>query len=357
MRIDQLIPAYHKGDAIGDTASHLRDFLNSRGFSSQIYCLTRDEELGSESLPFDSFPEPAPSDITILHFALPSLMTRAFAELKSKKVLIYHNITPPKFFLEVSPEMARICERGKEELLSLKPHVSIALADSEFNRLELEELGFRKTAVFPLFIDFKKYEKPWNPLLFELFRDGRLNVLFVGRVAPNKKIEDLIKVIFYYKKYISPLVRLIVVGKTSSFPVYYRSLIKLADEFYLNSEEICFTGHISDEEMFAIYRASDIFLSLSEHEGFGLPFLESMIFDLPIIAYECTAVPYTLEGAGVLLKEKRVEYTAELLQFIAHNPKLKEEVLNTQRQRLKKFKEEVLGDVLLKSLEEFLSEG
>ncbi len=350
MRIDQLVPAFHRGDAIGDTASHLKRFLRSQGFSSEIYCLTRDEALDRESEFISSFPKAKPSDVTILHFALPSPLTESFAKLPTRKVLIYHNITPPEFFVDLSQEMANISRQGRKELASLVPHVSLALADSEFNCQELRQLGFEKTAVFPLFIDFSNYERKINRLVHELFSDGRTNILFVGRIVPNKKIEDIVKVTFYYKKYISPLVRMIVIGKTHSLPTYYQSLVRLADEFYLQPEEICFTGHIPDEEMYALYQASDVFLSLSEHEGFGLPFVESMVFDLPIIAYDSTAVPYTLDGAGVLIKHKRVDQVAELVNIVAHDDKIKEKILQGQRQRLKRFKEQDLEKIILQSL-------
>jgi len=354
MRIDQLVPAFHKGDAIGDTAYHLKGFLKSQGFSSEIYCLSCDQELQGESIPFSSFPEPSASDVTILHFALPSPLTQALIKLPSQKVIIYHNITPYEFFADFSQEMTRISHLGRKELSSLVPYISLALADSEYNRQELQQLGFKKTAVFPLFVDFNKYKRPMSRFMYDLFSDERINVLFVGRIVPNKKIDDLIKVIFYYKKYISPLVRLIIVGKTQSLPAYFQSLVNLADEFYLKPEEICFTGHISDEEMYALYRVSHVFLSLSEHEGFGLPFVESMIFDLPIIAYECTAVPYTLDEAGVLIKHKKKDYVGELLNIVACDKKLRRKIIQGQHQRLKKFKEQDLGNFFLHNLESLI---
>ncbi|MFP4082626.1 MAG: glycosyltransferase family 4 protein [Candidatus Aminicenantes bacterium] len=356
MRIDQLVPAYHRGDAVGDTAAHLKKFFLSQGFRSHIYCLSRDPGLEEESRLFSSFPEPSPSDITILHFALPSPLSQEFSRLPSKKVVVYHNITPAEFFLPYSRELAGISRRGKEELRSLIPHVSLVLADSEYNRQDVLRLGFARTEVFPLFVDFKKYQKPPGQLTFEMFRDQRTNILFVGRIVPNKKIEDLIKVTFYFKKYISPLVRLIVVGKTSTVPKYYQSLIQLADEFYLQPDEICFTGHIPDEEMFALYKASDVFLSASEHEGFGLPFIESMIFDLPIVAYLCTAVPYTLGGAGVLVKNKRVDYWGELLNMVAHQEKLRKNIIQAQQRRLREFREMEVEKILVQSVENLIEQ-
>jgi glycosyltransferase involved in cell wall biosynthesis len=215
-------------------------------------------------------------------------------------------------------------------------------------------LGFKRTEVFPLFIDYARYTKPMSRFVYDLFDDGRTNILFVGRIVPNKRIDALIKVLFYYKKYISPLVRLIVVGKTSSLPKYYESLVRLADEFYLQPEEICFTGHIPDEEMYALYRASDVFLSLSEHEGFGLPFVECLIFDLPVVAFDCTAVPYTLGNAGVLIQTNdRVDFIGELVHTVATDRDLRQSLIKGQRLQLNKYKEmeqenHLLG--LLKSL-------
>jgi len=350
MRIDQLVPAFHQGDAIGDTAFHLKKFFLAQGFSSEIYCLSSDKELEDRSQPFSSFPKPGADDVTVLHFALPSPLTQALIKLASHKVIIYHNITPSDFFEPFSPQMVRLSRLGREELSSLAPHVELALADSEFNRQELLGLGFLNSQVFSLFVDFSKYKKPSSQFVFDLFNDGRTNVLFVGRIVPNKKIEDLIKVIFYYKKYVSPLVRLIVVGKTASCPPYYQSLVRIADEFYLKPEEIRFTGHIPDEEMFALYRVCHVFLSLSEHEGFCLPLIESMVFDLPIIAYNSTAVPYTLDGTGILINDKRVDYVAELVEIVAHDKNLRKKIIHGQSLRLEKFKKQGREKFLLENL-------
>jgi glycosyltransferase involved in cell wall biosynthesis len=338
MRIDQLVPAFHRGDAIGDEAFELRQFFRGRGFESEIYCLSRDRGLESQARLFDDFPPPSSQDFTFLHFALPSPLTTALLKLPSRKALIYHNITPPEFFAVLNPEMARLSRLGRQELESLLPYVDLSLADSEYNRLELEQLGFRKTHVFPLYIDFAKYEKTSSPFVFELFREDRVNILFVGRIAPNKKIENLIKAVFYYKKYISPLVRLILVGTTNTFPGYYQSVSRLADEFYLKPEEIQFIGHVPDEEMFALYRASDVFLSLSEHEGFCLPLIESMIFDLPVIALASTAVPYTLGGAGILVNDSRPDRVAELVDRVARDAALRAKLVESGRRELAKFK-------------------
>lgn len=355
MRIDQLVPAFHRGDAIGDTALHMRDFLRSRGYASDIYCLDRDKGLEREGLPFAELPPAEKGDVTILHFALPSPLTAGLARRAGRKVIVYHNITPARFFAPYSADMARICRVGREELASLVPSVDLAFADSEYNRRELADLGFRRTDVLPLFIDFRKYEAPASDFVRGLYRDGRTNILFVGRIAPNKRIEDLIKVTFYYKKYISPLVRLIVVGKTSSLPKYFESCVRMADEFYLKPEEIAFTGHVPDEEMFALYKASDVFLSMSEHEGFCLPLVESMVFDLPIVAYDAAAVPFTLDGAGVLVGTKRPDRVAELVARVVGDAGLRGRIVEGQRRRLEKFRAMDVPGLLIGRIEELVT--
>jgi glycosyltransferase involved in cell wall biosynthesis len=357
MRVDQLVPAFHRGDAIGDEAAHLRQFFRSRGFSSEIYRLTCDRDLERKSREFSAFPEPDPEDVVILHFAVPSPLTEALRGFSCKKMIIYHNVTAPEFFRGLSEEMVNLTRRGREELRSLAGAVDLSLADSRFNAEELGGLGFKDVHVFPLFVDWAKYEKPKNAFLDKFFRDGRTNILFVGRVAPNKKIEDLVKVVFYYRKYISPLVRLIIVGKTSSLPVYYHSLVRLADDFILKPDDICFTGHVPDEDMFALYRASDVFLSLSEHEGFCLPLVESMIFDLPVIAYNSAAVPDTLEGSGILINEKRVDGVAELVGIVARNRDIREKIVAGQRARLEKLKTKDREAFLLRCLESLGKKG
>ncbi len=338
MRVDQLVPAYHRGDAIGDEAAELRGFFRRNGFVSEIYCLSRDRGLESDSALFSDFPRPGPDDVTILHFALPSPLTEGLSRLSSKKAIVYHNITPAGFFEGLDPEMARISRIGREELASLRGRVDLGLADSEFNRLELDSLGFANTHVFPLFIDFAKYEKPPDPFVQRLFRDDRTNILFVGRIAPNKKIENLVRTVFYFKKYISPLVRLIVVGKTGTFPSYYRSVVRMADEFLLKPDEVRFLGHVPDAEMFALYRGSDVFLSLSEHEGFCLPLIESLIFDLPVVALASTAVPYTLGKAGILVNDSRPDRVAELVDRVARDAKLRTCLIEAGRRELAAFK-------------------
>lgn len=336
MRIDQLLPAFHYGDAIGSEAIFIRDSLRKEGFKSDIYCIDVDQNLEGEAISYKEWDRS--SDISILHYAIPSPLNQALREAKGKKVIIYHNITPHEFFLPFDSRMVRICYEGRRQLKELLPYLDFVLCDSPFNEQEIKELGFEKTGVLPLFIDWRRYEKKENPFLREVFSDNIPNILFVGRVVPNKKIDDLIRVVAYYKRSISPLIRLLIVGKTFSCPPYFDSLIKLMAKLKVSKDEVMFLDHISDSELVEIYRISKVFLSMSEHEGFFLPAVECMYFDLPVIAYKSSAVPFTLGDSGIIFEEKRIDEVAEIVNRVIYDEDMRESIIKSQRRRLEYFK-------------------
>ncbi len=193
MIVNQWVPAAHRGDAIGDSARGVRDLLRSLGHDSEIFAMTVDDDLRDEIRRFDD-PAARRGDVTLFHFALPSAMTGAFATLDGGRVLQYHNITPAHFFAPFSPEIFRLAVLGRRELASLVGHVDLALGDSEYNRAELDALGFAPTGVLPIAVDAGRLTRaPRRPALERLLDDGLANFLYVGRIAPNKKIEDHIR--------------------------------------------------------------------------------------------------------------------------------------------------------------------
>src|SRR5437899_6291564 len=186
MIINQWVPAAHKGDAIGDSARHVRDLLRRLGHDSELYALTIDDALIGEVRNF-SDSSAARGDITILHYALPSPMTAAFRSLQGRRVLQYHNMTPPAFFAAYDPRLFRLALVGRQELSSLVGCVDVALGVSEYNRQELEELGFESTGVVPLAVDLGRLRNAApRPSLDYALDDELVNFLFVGRIAPNK---------------------------------------------------------------------------------------------------------------------------------------------------------------------------
>ncbi|HJN42953.1 MAG: hypothetical protein CL477_15005 [Acidobacteria bacterium] len=337
MVINQWLPAAHRGDAVGDSARRVRGLLRARGHDSDIYALTVDDDLRGEIRPF-SDSAARRGDVTILHFAIASPMSEALASLPTGKVIQYHNITPAHFFAGYDAGLVALVTRGREELASLAGRVDLALGDSEYNRQELETLGFTETGVFPIAVDTARLtEAPPRPALERVLRDGLTNILFVGRIAPNKKLEDHLRLAEHYKRYIDAFHRFIFVGREDACPRYYAMLRALMTEYKMTSERFWFVGPVPDEDLAVFYRTASAYVSLSEHEGFCVPLLEAMATDVPVLAYASTAVPETLGGAGIAFSPKDLEYAAEMLGLLVYDDSLRTSIREGQRRRLTDF--------------------
>jgi glycosyltransferase involved in cell wall biosynthesis len=324
----------------------MRDAFRSWGHRADVYASHLDLGLEGEGRRWEEFRPGGPDDVVILHYALPSPLTAALKELRGRRVLLHHNITPPEYYAPYDPELARNCALGREELTLLRGHVELALADSEFNRRELEAAGFARTGVLPILLDFERYRQPPNPALLRTLRDGRTNLLFVGRLVPNKKQEDLIRIASYWKRFISPDVRLLLVGKLprrqtgQGVPLARHYFDALQGFFYeegLTPYEVVFLGHVEHDELLACYRAAHVFVSMSEHEGFGVPLVEAMILGVPVLAHGATASGFTLGDAGVQFGEKSVAQVAEMAHLLATDSTLRRAVLAGQERRLAAF--------------------
>ncbi len=337
MRIDQWVPALHRGDAIGDSARLMRDAFRRWGHQADVYALELDDDLVGDGRRFSDWRAGGPDDRVILHYALPSPLTEALCGLSCRRILLHHNITPPEFFVGFDPEMVRICELGRTQLHSLKDSVDLALADSEYNRQELAAAGFPRTGVLPILLDFARYREPPSPVLRHQLEDGRDNVLFVGRIAPNKRQQDLIRLAAYWKRFISADLRLLLVGKLPKRRHYFDALQALLYELGFTPFEVVFTGHVDHADLLACYAAADVFVSMSAHEGFGVPLIEAMLMDVPILARSGTAVSHTLGGAGLEFGELRLAEVAETAYLLAHDAGLRQRVLVGQRHRLEAF--------------------
>ena len=343
MIVNQWVPAAHRGDAIGDSARRVRDLLRGMGHESEIYALTIDDEMRDEARPFADAAARG-GDITIFHYALPSPMTEAFAALTSGRVLQYHNITPASYFAPYDPALFRLAALGRAELASLAGRVDLALGDSEYNRRELESLGFAPTGVFPIAVDTERITRAVErPAIDRMLDDELVNFLFVGRIAPNKKIEDVIRLAEVYKRYVDAYYRFIFVGRVDVVPRYYAMIRALMAEYRLLDDRFVFTGPVSDEELAVYYRHAAVYISMSEHEGFCVPLIEAMAADVPVLAYAAAAVPDTLGGAGVQFAPKDLEVAAELLGQLAFDDRLRAGVIAGQRRRLAAFGDERIG--------------
>jgi glycosyltransferase involved in cell wall biosynthesis len=352
MQIHQLVPALHDGDAIGDSARAMRDYLRRQGYTSEIFAYTIDDSISDEAIDFDhSKPECSEKDILVYHFALPSGMTEFIKRAKCKKAMIYHNITPAHYWMRYDPALLHLAYAGRKELQSLAPFIERSAGDSEYNRQELENSNFQNTCVVPIYVRQDRYQVSPSQLVMDSMKDGSFNILFVGRIAPNKKIEDLLELLFFYKKLFIQPARLVCVGKTNVVPEYYSALTTMRMAFGLLPEDVLYTGHVDWPELVAYYKSSHVFVSMSEHEGFSVPLVEAMICGTPIVAYSTTAVAYTLGDAGIQFQEKNYWEIAAICNRLGIDSAFRESILQNQRERLNAFSreeiEKAIGNFLL----------
>ncbi|MCK4250664.1 glycosyltransferase family 4 protein [candidate division WOR-3 bacterium] len=337
MKIHQILPTISPGDAIGNDVIEIRNILRKWGYKSDIYAQNIHPEMSKIAKKYIAYKKVSSKDnILIFHFSIGSEVSDFVKTLPDKKIMIYHNITPHKYFIGINDYLAILLKNGRNELKSFAGITDLALGDSEYNRLELEELGFGNTDVLPILVDFEKYDNP-NYKLLERYEDDCVNILFVGQISPHKRQGDIIKAYYYYK-HINPRSRLFLVGNYERSERYYEQLQELTRRLKL--KDVYITGMVGFKDMVAYYKLADIFLSMSEHEGFCVPLLESMFFDIPVIAYNSTAIPYTLGDSGILIKEKNYEEIAEMINLLVEDTELRIRIIKKQNERLKEFDKE-----------------
>jgi glycosyltransferase involved in cell wall biosynthesis len=321
-----MLPSFSKWDAIGNEAVIVRSRLRELGIHSEIYCLQGFEsgearDVRTLKRDLDGL---TGDRAVIYHFSVGSDLTRIWRGLPGRKILRYHNITPAQFFTRPDELHARhVCNLGRVQMPLAVEASHALLSDSRFNAAELERFrGAQPSSVVPVLRDYGRLTslKTSESLAASLSARDVRNILFVGRVAPNKSQHDILQLIALFKQKSQRPVRAIIAG--GFFSKSYQSVIHkfaaglglgFSDHWDMNADVIC-VGSISDEEMATLYRTARVFLSMSEHEGFGVPIVESMYFDLPVVAHRATAVPEVLgESAAFLMDKFNWDHAVETL--------------------------------------------
>lgn len=349
-QVHQLLAALSYGDAIGNEALAIRSHLRSAGFDSEIYAEGVHPRMAHLARRLWEYERTADAEtVCLYHFSIGSAASRLAFHGPHRLVCVYHNITPAHWFLGFHPHLAGLCYHGRRELEAFAPRAELGLGDSELNRRELEEAGFARTAVLPIVLDLERYRREPSPVVRRLYGDrSRTNILFVGRIIPNKRIDDLIRVFAVYQRWVEPRSRLLLVGDHRGHERYHDRLREMVRTLRL--DEVVFAGHVDDDDLLGYYSVADLFLCLSEHEGFCVPLLEAMAMGVPVVAYDAGAVAETLGGGGVLLKEKSPEVVAELLREVLTRPSLRERVLATQERTIRAVRETDFGALLRERL-------
>ena len=339
--VHQLLPGFAFGDAISNQAMLIRDYLRSRGYESVIYTEAIDPSMTHEAELFTEGKLPADAAV-IYHHSIGSGLETFLSSLQGPRCLIYHNITPPSFVADHDPSLAGQLQLGLDMLPRLADIFTVSAGVSGFNAEELQCHGFNDPEILPICVDPAKWNvsTPVNRM-FEL-QDGRTNILFVGRIVSNKCQHDLIEAFSLYRRF-DPDARLFLVGGYDDKDPYYKKLVRFIGRHGL-SGDVFFAGKVDDAHLHAYFRTAHLYWSMSEHEGFGVPSIEAMWFDVPVLAYKSSAIPETLGQGGILFDNKeQAEEVAALAHLLVHNNILREKVLAAQAERRKDF---LPGEVL-----------
>lgn len=321
MRIIQIIDGYRKGDGVGNVVTVFDKYFKNKGYDTKIV----NRQLLASDLEMKIFGE---EDIVFYHLAF--LYDPLIDKLPCKKVLVFHNITEPRLLVGFDEEARIKCSAGRCDFCKTASVFDYSIAFSDYSVKNLLEVGWTKPKVFklPIGLDTDSFDVVSDEQVFNKYRKKGTNVLFTGRVYPNKKQEDVIASFASFRKEYDPEAQLFLVG---SLPKgnYYPSLMEYAERLGV-ADAVIFTGHVTYEEYMAYYKIADIFLCMSEHEGFCIPLVEAMYFHVPIIAYNATAVPDTLGGCGILVNEKTPGVVAKEMNRIISDMDYRKRILNDQ---------------------------
>lgn len=355
MRVVQLLPTLSFGDAIGNDTIALKGVISEMGYSTDIYAENIDKRLPEGiAKKADKLRDLKKDDVLIYHKSTGTDLTFKIENYKCRRIMVYHNITPPDFFRPYSTAATQLTELGYKGVEFLRDKVDYVLAVSAYNRSELVKMGYTcPMDIRPILIKFDDYKQTPDEATINKYSDGKKNLVFVGRIAPNKKQENVIRAFYCYKK-LNPDSRLILVGSSTGMENYYERLVKYANALGIG-DDVIFPGHIKFSEILAYYRLADAFVCMSEHEGFCVPLVEAMFFDTPIIAYDTSAISDTLGGSGVLLDNNDPVYAAAVIDRVLTDDKLRESIIAGQRKRLEDFSYERIKATFERELTDFIN--
>lgn len=331
--IHQFHPSCGTGDGVSNGMIFTRRLLRQLGFESEIFCDHIPAEMKGD-IKQQSLLAQQSDYLLLTHHSLGYENDQWLTDLAAPKVLVYHNITPPHLLPEEGP-LRRLSVLGRQQLIDWAPGYIGAMGDSEGNSAELRAAHYQNVATIPLLVDTALVRTaPWDRSVIEPLRDA-INLLYVGRICENKHQLDLIDVLHELRHFADQPVRLILAGGVTS-PEYLQQIQARIQTLSLEGQ-VVLAGKVPDIALLALYRAADVFICLSEHEGFGMPLIESMLFDLPVVAYAASGIPHTLGEGGLLFNDPSPRAVAALLHLLFKEPGLRRRIIAGQRRNIKRF--------------------
>jgi glycosyltransferase involved in cell wall biosynthesis len=306
--VHQFVPVLEPG-AVGAHTLQVQRLLRELGAESEVFAAELHPEFAGAGRLYADYGgavRAGKDDVLLYQVATGSAVADFLLERRERLAVNYHNLTPVRFFEGWEPAAVHSVTWGWAQVRKLAARTELGIAVSAYNERELWGAGYATTAVAPVLVDVEAFDREVDEGLLERLGDakaeGGADLLFVGRLAPNKAQHDLVKAFALYRRLYDPRARLHLVGGSSS-ESYRAALVSFAAGLGL-ADAVRFPGSVSAGELAAHYRAADVFVCVSEHEGFCVPLLEAMHHRLPIVAYGAAAVPETLQDAGVLLAHK-----------------------------------------------------
>lgn len=335
-RIHQLVHTLSYGDAISGEVLALKRCFSELGFESEIFAINIHPKLKSEAKFYEALPK-NDCDLVILHYSLGSPLNEIYRSLtQTKRALIFHNLTPAHWFESVNPRIVEDINHGVRELPELCQISDCLLADSKFNASELKNIGFN-AEVLELPIDPKRWNVESSPAIASLLqKDKSIQLIHVGRMAPNKCLQDIIKIFYFLHFHIEKNSRLWLVGIDIDTEVYSYSLKRLIYQLHLG-DAVNIVNNFNDADIRALYENASAYVCMSEHEGFCLPVVEAMYFGLPVLAYASSALPDTVSYGGILAHEKRHAELAEVVYRMSTDLMLRTKLITEGQRRVEDF--------------------
>ncbi len=334
--VHQFIPTLNPHDATGTHALKMRDALRAAGWHSEIFAEAIHDDLAALAYKHWMYPDhAAQGDIAVYQFTTSSALAPYLAEHGLPLILDFHNFTGPEYFAGWEPRSVARASRAAEELALLAPAALLGLAKSRFSERELRRAGCRRTAVVPVLADYGRVTATADPrVAAELAgrrADGGADILFVGRVVPSKAQHELVKALWAYRRLYDDRARLHLVGGTSSFE-YSKALLGFVHDLGLTGA-VRRTGEVSDASLAAHFGAADVYLSLSAHEGFGVPLVEAMMAGLPVVTRGAGGVADTVADAALVLAAADPSYVAAAVHRACTDDRLRATLTAAGRRR------------------------
>lgn len=350
MQINQFHSGTTVGDAITNMMLELQELLRAKGYESEIYAEYIDERLSDKIKPIGDYKGNG-ENLLFVHHSMGMNCFDKIIGLPDKRALIYHNITPEHFFEDEGTK--RAIRKGLCQAKEYRKYVEYSIADSNFNRKELLGMGYEDVDVMPIQISLERFDRVSAKASVLENHEKYKNILFVGRVVPNKCQKDILHSFAVYNTYYNADSRLFLVGD-DSMEGYVGELKEICKNYAIE-DKVFFTGKVTEEELKAYYEMADLFLCMSEHEGFGVPLLEAMKMGVPVISYRSSAVPETMNGAGILVNEKNYAYIGALCNEVLTDSDLYAKIVERQKIRIKRLEEMNTEGIFFKIIDNILN--